>query len=348
MSGAQNRRHQTHEIFLTCALALVFLSDYARGDENAARSFEEVLESGGKSEKFPRFFDEKTMRVITKDDPRGLGYAAFIPPRKCEYDAANDPSLPLARRINAGYILPNHFKPKEWAPLRKYFSTPPLEENSNGVLMSSRYNYRPTSWYSACTAMFGKLGKVVKLGDHIHLDPLMPHYKFGINSVASPINIAGAFNWAVVGLLPENWMKWPYIPWSIWRPWKLSFCTLPSQEILSSVNLMFRDPALRPQPSARYPWFQERKNKVMVEKPSEREQDLMSEWPIWASPPKRHAIDYPDREVCLVLAGSATITPKGSKKPIKIQAGDKVSISAGSSCEWDIPEPLMLHYNYGY
>lgn len=49
-----------------------------------------------------------------------------------------------------------------------------------------------------------------------------------------------------------------------------------------------------------------------------------------------------------VLAGSATITPKGSKKPIKIQAGDKVSISAGSSCEWDIPEPLMLHYNYGY
>lgn len=106
--------------------------------------------------RFPRFFNAKTMRVVGKEDAIPTdGYAAFIPAARPSYDARMDVSLPLARRINAGYRLPNVFRPGEWAPLRRFCAAPQQEENANGLLQSTRHSYQPVSWYTVLKALFG-------------------------------------------------------------------------------------------------------------------------------------------------------------------------------------------------
>ena len=118
-------------------------------------SDEAVLEDEGGA-RFPRFFNAKTMRVVGKEDEIPTdGYAAFIPAARPTYDARMDVSLPLARRINAGYRLPNVFRPGEWAPLRPFFAAPQQEENANGLLQSTRHSYQPVSWYTVLKAFFG-------------------------------------------------------------------------------------------------------------------------------------------------------------------------------------------------
>lgn len=118
-------------------------------------SDEEVYKDEG-SARFPRFFNAKTMRVVGKEDAIPTdGYAAFIPAARPTYDARMDVSLPLARRINAGYRLPNVFRPGEWAPLRPFFAAPQQEENANGLLQSTRHSYQPVSWYTVLKALFG-------------------------------------------------------------------------------------------------------------------------------------------------------------------------------------------------
>ena len=117
-------------------------------------SDEAVQDEGGA--RFPRFFNAKTMRVVGKEDAIPTdGYAAFIPAARPTYDARMDVSLPLARRINAGYRLPNVFRPGEWAPLRPFFAAPQQEENANGLLQSTRHSYQPVSWYTVLKAFFG-------------------------------------------------------------------------------------------------------------------------------------------------------------------------------------------------
>ena len=105
--------------------------------------------------RFPRFFNAKTMRVVGKEDAVSDGYAAFIPAARPAYDARKDVSLPLARRINAGYRLPNVFRPGEWAPLRRFCGAPQQEEDANGLLQSTRRAYQPVSWYTVLRAFFG-------------------------------------------------------------------------------------------------------------------------------------------------------------------------------------------------
>jgi len=104
---------------------------------------------------FPRFFNAKTMRTVGAEDDISHGYAAFIPAARPTYDARMDVSLPLARRINAGYRLPNVFQPGEWAPLRRFCAAPRQEEDANGVLQSTRQFYQPVSWYTVLKALFG-------------------------------------------------------------------------------------------------------------------------------------------------------------------------------------------------
>lgn len=117
----------------------------------------EAAAVGGTAGKFPRFFNAKTMRVISKDDDASYGYAAFIPAARPAYDARMDASLPLARRINAGYRLPNSFQPGEWAPLRRFCTPPQQEEDSNGLLQSTRQYYQPVSWYTVLKTLFGNV-----------------------------------------------------------------------------------------------------------------------------------------------------------------------------------------------
>lgn len=114
-----------------------------------------IEECGGGLGSFPRFFNPKTMRRVEKDDSISYGYAAFIPAARPTYDARMDVSLPLARRINAGYRLPNVFEPGEWAPLRRFCSPPERVVDANGNELSTRHFTQPVSWYTLLKTLFG-------------------------------------------------------------------------------------------------------------------------------------------------------------------------------------------------
>jgi len=101
-----------------------------------------------------------------------LRYAAFIPQPPSGYNAADDTSLPLARRLNAGLKLPNVYEPKEWSLLRRFFPEPQREADANGVLQSVRTSYQPVSWYTLIKAVFGRPGQLERVGDHFSEDPL--------------------------------------------------------------------------------------------------------------------------------------------------------------------------------
>ena len=148
--------------FLVVALVALLLPASLGGSADPAAQPESCDEAGAQASapggglaRFPRFFNAKTMRVVPKEDSISDGYAAFIPAARPAYDARMDPSLPLARRINAGYRLPNVYRPGEWAPLRRFCSAPEQIEDSNGLLQSTRYAYQPVSWYTVLKALFG-------------------------------------------------------------------------------------------------------------------------------------------------------------------------------------------------
>ena len=136
-------------------VSLVLLPPSLGAGSGRAQGSEEGAAAGGAAEKFPRFFNAKTMRVVSADDDASYGYAAFIPAARPAYDARMDASLPLARRINAGYRLPNVFQPGEWAPLRRFCTPPQQEEDSNGQLRSTRQYSQPVSWYTVLKTLFG-------------------------------------------------------------------------------------------------------------------------------------------------------------------------------------------------
>jgi len=287
---------------------------------------------------------------VGKEDAVSDGYAAFIPAARPAYDARKDVSLPLARRINAGYRLPNVFRPGEWAPLRRFCGAPQQEEDANGLLQSTRRAYQPVSWYTVLRAFFGRPDHSVKIGDHFAEDPLTPNYSKGINSLFSPLAFLRGWAWALATLLPANWLTYPYLPWVPWRPWRLTFDSLPGPHALGSVCSMMHDTRLRIPPSSHLPFFGPWSSKVSVRAPSERDRDICSEWPIWSAPVSSYTMQYPDRCVALVLAGEATLTCGQGKgaKPLTLTPGQLLTIPEGNTCTWRIASPLMMHYNYGY
>ena len=167
---------------IVLALCALVLPSSLGGSTDSVAKESDAREPGGEAAgdgltRFPRFFNAKTMRVVKKDDSISYGYAAFIPAARPTYDARMDASLPLARRINAGYQLPNVFRPGEWAPLRPFVTAPKQEEDANGQLQSTRAYCQPMSWYNVLTAFFGtpnlptrplSLCSCPQQGDHSH------------------------------------------------------------------------------------------------------------------------------------------------------------------------------------
>ncbi|EKX35133.1 hypothetical protein GUITHDRAFT_166072 [Guillardia theta CCMP2712] len=192
-------------------LASVFLLHCARaeGDEDNEKKLSALSskKSTTKSENIPRWFNPKTMRRVGSDKVNVFGYAAFIPSKEPKYNPITDHKLPLARRLNAGYILPNTFTPREWAPLRRFFEEPEQVENAAGVPQSFRLEHRFVSWFTVVSTIFGEFGYVPRIGDYFAEDPLTPHYRHGINSLPSPLAIPRIVGWLFVSLFPANWLK---------------------------------------------------------------------------------------------------------------------------------------------
>ncbi len=89
---------------------------------------------------------------------------------------------------------------------------------------------------------------------------------------------------------------------------------------------------------------------IMVEqRPSTGQLERLgvADWPIWCCEASAFDQTYERREVCYLLEGRAVITPADGGAPIEIGAGDLVLLPAGSSCRWEVLQPLRKHYRLG-
>ena len=98
--------------------------------------------------------------------------------------------------------------PGEWAPLRRFFSPPKQVVDENGVRQSMRYEAQPASWFTVATALFGPMGRLPRMGDHMGEDPT--ENKGGLNKFVSPFAFTRALGWVVMGMLPQSWLQYPY------------------------------------------------------------------------------------------------------------------------------------------
>jgi hypothetical protein len=77
MSGTHldRRLRQQHpkDLLIICTTIFVLLST-VNGNDDLASSFEGVLDNGeGNDGQFPRYYDEKTMRIVEKEDSLAIG-----------------------------------------------------------------------------------------------------------------------------------------------------------------------------------------------------------------------------------------------------------------------------------
>ena len=70
------------------------------------------------------------------------------------------------------------------------------------------------------------------------------------------------------------------------------------------------------------------------------------DWPVWACEVSTFPWHYDQKEICLLLEGEVTVTPKHGE-PVQFAAGDLVEFAAGLDCTWAVTKPVKKHYHFG-
>jgi uncharacterized cupin superfamily protein len=70
------------------------------------------------------------------------------------------------------------------------------------------------------------------------------------------------------------------------------------------------------------------------------------DWRIWIKEPGEFTRYYGEDETCYLLEGAAVII-RDAGHMLKIEKGDLISISAGTSCRWKIQESIQALYQSG-
>ncbi len=84
---------------------------------------------------------------------------------------------------------------------------------------------------------------------------------------------------------------------------------------------------------------------VIVKKPTSKEAATCKAWPIWKCQPSTFDWAYTEKETCLILQGSATVTD--STGSVSFGPGDLVIFPSDLECTWHVKEPVTKHYNFG-
>lgn len=86
---------------------------------------------------------------------------------------------------------------------------------------------------------------------------------------------------------------------------------------------------------------------IIVRPATDADRAAVSAWPIWEKEVSRFDWKYDQTETCLILAGSARITPLNvNMPPLTISAGDFVIFNKGTHVMWDITSDIKKHYNF--
>ncbi len=70
------------------------------------------------------------------------------------------------------------------------------------------------------------------------------------------------------------------------------------------------------------------------------------DWPVWACEVSTFPWHYDQKEICLLLEGEVTVTPKHGEQ-VQFAAGDLVEFPAGLDCTWAVTKPVKKHYHFG-
>ena len=84
---------------------------------------------------------------------------------------------------------------------------------------------------------------------------------------------------------------------------------------------------------------------IWVRAPSDRDRDIAADWPIYSTKIRKVARAYKQKETLLVLKGRAVVTCVGIPET-ELKFDDLATIPRGAECEWDVKEPMMMHYMF--
>lgn len=86
----------------------------------------------------------------------------------------------------------------------------------------------------------------------------------------------------------------------------------------------------------------------IIHQPGESELTKLGvrQWPIWEKQVSTFPWTYDAREICYLLAGDVTVTPKGGQ-PVRFGQGDLVTFPDGMECTWQIHVAVRKHYQFG-
>ncbi|HBB67211.1 MAG: cupin [Elusimicrobia bacterium GWA2_56_46] len=85
--------------------------------------------------------------------------------------------------------------------------------------------------------------------------------------------------------------------------------------------------------------------KIEVRKPTEKEREEASSWPVWEKEVSSFPWHYGEKEVCLILEGEVTV--KAGSGEVSFGSGDYVIFPEGLDCVWNIKKAVRKHYKFG-
>ncbi|MDR3108158.1 MAG: cupin domain-containing protein [Planctomycetaceae bacterium] len=69
-------------------------------------------------------------------------------------------------------------------------------------------------------------------------------------------------------------------------------------------------------------------------------------WSVWEKEPSSFDWHYDEKETCLILDGSVTITFANGES-VSFGKGDLVVFPQGLDCTWNVKEKVRKHYKFG-
>ncbi len=81
-------------------------------------------------------------------------------------------------------------------------------------------------------------------------------------------------------------------------------------------------------------------------KPTEEEISQTDSWGTWSKEPSEFPWFYDEKETCLILEGSATVTAADGSV-MSFEKGDLVTFEAGLECTWKIDQAIKKKYKFG-
>lgn len=87
-----------------------------------------------------------------------------------------------------------------------------------------------------------------------------------------------------------------------------------------------------------------KKLEVSITKPSKKQIEISSKWPIWEKEISEFDYSYDKTEQCLILEGEVDIL--ANNKKWSFTKGDYVVFPKGFKCKWVIKKPVKKHYNF--